>query len=141
MNLRRALLSLVAAASIAHPLVAHAQPAGKLSRIGYIGPSAETAPHLLKAFQQGLADFGYVEGRNIAIEYRWTNAGTGMTNESELLANARALIALKVDVLVASIDPAIVAASKATGSVPIAAGTVGNIDGPGERCGRGPRPP
>ena len=90
-----------------------------MARIGYLGPSAETAPHLLRAFQDGLAERGYVDGRNVVIEYRWTNAGTRMTDASELLANARDLVERHVDVLVASIDPAIVAASKATRTIPI----------------------
>jgi putative ABC transport system substrate-binding protein len=96
-----------------------AQTPGKVARIGYLGPSAETAPHLLKAFKEGLAERGYVEGRNVVIEYRWTNVGTRMTDADELLANARDLVARQVDVLAASIDPAIVAASKATRTIPI----------------------
>jgi putative ABC transport system substrate-binding protein len=73
----------------------------------------------LKAFQEGLAVFGYVEGRNIIVEYRWTTAGSAMTDESALVRNARDLVAQKVDVLAVSIDPAILAASKVAGSVPI----------------------
>ena len=57
----------------------------KIFRIGYLGPSAETAPHLLKAFQDGLATLGCVEGRNIVVEYRWTNAGNNMTSEAACL--------------------------------------------------------
>ncbi len=119
LNRRHAVLAIAAlGASIALP-AARAQLSSKVFRIGYLGPSAETAPHLLKAFQDGLAAFGYVDGRNIVVEYRWTNAGNDMTSEATLLANARELVAAKVDVLVASIDPAIVAARKATGTIPI----------------------
>jgi putative ABC transport system substrate-binding protein len=88
-------------------------------RIGYLGPAAETAPKLLKAFQDGLAERGYREGGSTVIEYRWTNAGTAMNDEATLVASARDLVARKVDVIAASIDLAILAASKATKTVPI----------------------
>jgi len=97
---------------------ARAQPA-KVWRVGYLGPSADTAPKLLKAFKDGLASLGYVEGRNLVIEYRWTNAGTAMNDEASLVASARDLVAREVLVIAASIDPAILAASKATKTVPI----------------------
>ena len=119
MNRRDVIRVLLALGATIRPFVAQAQSSNKLWRIGYLGPSSDTAPHLLKAFQEGLAAFGYLEGRNIIVEYRWTNAGSGMTDESALLANARDLVAQKVDVLAVSIDPAILAASKVAGSVPI----------------------
>ena len=54
------------------PLAADAQQAEKVSRIGYLGAASPSAvPHLVEAFRQGLRDLGYIEGRNIAIEYRW----------------------------------------------------------------------
>ena len=119
MNRRHAILAIVALGASIQPLVAPAQSPNKIWRIGYLGPSAETAPQLLKAFQEGLVALGYVEGRNVVVEYRWTNAGKEMTSESTLLANARDLIARKVDVLAASIDPAVIAASKVAGITPI----------------------
>src|SRR5438309_9290913 len=119
MNRRDAIWVLLALSAAIRPSAAPAQSSNKLWRIGYLGPSSDTAPHLLKAFQEGLAAFGYLEGRNIIVEYRWTNAGSGMIDESALLANARDLVAQKVEVLAASIDPAILAASKVTSVVPI----------------------
>jgi putative ABC transport system substrate-binding protein len=116
MNRRNAIVSLLALTASAR---SGAQPPNRMARIGYLGPSAETAPHLLRAFQEGLAERGYVDGRNVVIDYRWTNAGTRMTDAAELLANARDLVERHVDVLAASIDPAIVAAGKATRTVPI----------------------
>lgn len=98
---------------------ARAQGTGKVWRIGYLGPSPETAPQLVEAFREGLAAFGYVDRRNAVVEYRWTNAGTKMNDEAVLLAHARELVALGVDVLVASIDPAIRAARQASSTVPI----------------------
>lgn len=62
---------------------------------------------------------GYVDGRNVVIDYRWTNVGTGMNTEAALAASARELVAAKADVIVASIDPAILAASRATRTIPI----------------------
>ena len=117
MRRREALRTLLGLAASSVPLGARAQ--GKPARIGYLGPSTDTAPHLVKAFRDGLAKLGYVEGRNIVVEYRWTNAGTAMTDDATLTANARDLVARKVDVIVASIDPAIVAARKVAGNVPI----------------------
>ena len=111
---RRQVLTAIAAMSV---MRVNAQP--KVPRVGYLGPSAETAPRLLQAFKDGLAAMGYVEGRNILIDYRWTNAGAVMNDEATLLASARDLVALKADVIAASIDPAIMAASKATRTVPI----------------------
>lgn len=55
---------------LAAPLAADAQPAAKVARIGYLSPSLAASPHLLGAFLQGLRDLGYVEGRNLVIEYR-----------------------------------------------------------------------
>lgn len=112
---RRAALAL----AVLFPWHGRAQTPNKPWRIGYLGPSAETAPQLLKAFRDGLAALGYVEGRNIVIEYRWTNAGTGMNDSAALFALARELVALRVDVMAASIDPAILAARQATDAVPI----------------------
>jgi len=114
MRRREALVALLACAGIVR-----AQSPAPRWRIGYLGPSAETAPKLLAAFKQGLEAHGYVEGRNVTVEYRWTNAGTRMNDEATLVASARDFVASKVDVMVASIDPAILAARKATASVPI----------------------
>jgi len=119
MNRRAAVLGVAALGAAMLSRHAYAQAAGRVWRVGYLGPSAETAPRLLKAFQEGLAAVGYQEGRNLVVEYRWTNAGTAMNDEATLLASARDLVALKVDVIAASIDPAILAASKATSVIPI----------------------
>jgi len=119
MNRRTALKAMLASGTAMIAPGALAQAPGRIWRVGYLGPSAETAPHLLKAFREGLAAFGYVEGRNLVVEYRWTNSGVDMTDEKTMIANIRDLVAHKVDVIVASIDPAIVAARKGAGSIPI----------------------
>jgi putative ABC transport system substrate-binding protein len=115
---RRGAIVALAALGLAS-LLARAQTAAKIARVGYLGPSADTAPHLLDAFREGLAALGYVEGRTIAIEYRWTTAGTGMTSEKELAANARDLVDRGVAVMAVSIDPAILAAHSVARGVPI----------------------
>ena len=64
-------LSLAVAVSIlAAPLAAEAQQAAKIAHIGYLAPNLAASGHLPEAFRQGLRDLGYVEGRNVVIEYR-----------------------------------------------------------------------
>ena len=79
------------------PLVADAQPAGKVPRIGLLGvsPESPTGRAVLDAFRQGLRDLGYVEGRSVVIEYRWAE------EVDRLPALAAELVRLNVDVLVA----------------------------------------
>src|SRR5437899_5292863 len=100
---------------LAAPLVADAQQTGKVWRIGYLSTGSDPRDSLTAdAFRQGLRDFGYVEGQNIAIEWRWTYG------EPERLPDIAAeLVRLRVDVIVANINPAIQAAQKATKTIPI----------------------
>lgn len=105
----------VVLALLTAPLAAQAQqPSGKTARVGYL--SFSSAPsHLDEASQQGLRDLGYVEGQNIAIEYRW--ADFKPDRASTLAAE---LARLKVDVIVATGGPIpAIAAKKATGTIPI----------------------
>jgi hypothetical protein len=69
MNRRRFLVTSLVGA-LAAPLVAEAQQAAKIARIGWLGDKPAGNPHLREAFLQGLRDLGYVEGRNLVIEYR-----------------------------------------------------------------------
>jgi ABC-type uncharacterized transport system substrate-binding protein len=99
---------------LASPVVAHAQPVGKLPRVGYLfygspGPSPE-----IEAFRQGLRELGYIEGHSIAVEYRF--ASGQVERYPELAAE---LVRLKVDVIVASATPPALAAKQATRSIPI----------------------
>ena len=110
---RRAFLA-GAVALLAAPLAAEAQQAAKIARIGYLSPNLATSPHLREAFRQGLRDLGYVEGRNVVIEYR-DAAG----KFERLRALAAELVALKVDVIVASAYRATLAAKNATKTIPI----------------------
>jgi len=97
------------------PLVAGAQPVKKPWRIGYLsgGSSQVMAPYVV-AFHEGLRNSGLIEGENIVVEYRWADG-----NNEKLPALAGELVALKVDLLVASGTPAAVAAKRATNQIPI----------------------
>jgi ABC-type uncharacterized transport system substrate-binding protein len=112
---RRAFLGTVAAGFLAAPLAVEAQQAAKITRIGYLALNRAAGPHRHEALLQGLRDLGYVEGRDVVIEYR------DAEGKSELLsALAAELVALKVDVIVAGGGAqAALAAKKATRTLPI----------------------
>ena len=80
-----------------NPVAAEAQQAAKVARIGYLAANLAASPHLHEAFLQGLRDLGYVEGRNVVIEYRDAEGKL-----ERLPALAAELVALKVDVIVAA---------------------------------------
>ncbi len=106
---------------------AAAQSPDKGSRIGYLGARTRAeASVLLPTFLQGLRDLGWVEGKNIVIEYRW---GEGRTDRLPDLAAE--LVRLKVDVIFAPTTVTAVAARKATGTIPIVMATVGDPVGLG----------
>src|SRR5262245_55741838 len=98
---------------LAAPLVAEAQQAGKVYRIGVL--SAEVLPPgLLQSFQEGLRELGYVEGKNLTVESR-DAAG----KNEQLAARADELVQLKVDVILTVNTPATQAAKKITATIPI----------------------
>jgi putative tryptophan/tyrosine transport system substrate-binding protein len=95
-------------------IVAAAQPAGTTPRIGVLVSFSPEASSPAYALRDGLRELGYVEGQNIVIEWRW---GHGMTGRfGELAAE---LARLKVDVIVATDNPAVAAAQKATRTIPV----------------------
>jgi putative ABC transport system substrate-binding protein len=103
---------ILALSVLAAPLVSRAQPpAAKASRIGLLG---DVPSFLSDAFRQGLRELGYVEGQNIAIEYRASE-----WKYERLPALAGDLVRLKVDVIVAASPPATEAAKRATSTIPI----------------------
>ena len=111
---RRTFLAGTSAALLASPLAAEAQQAAKVARIGYLSPNLAANRHMQEAFRQGLRDLGYVEGRNLVIEYRDAEG-----KADRLPALAAELVALKVDVIVAAGPPAALAAKQATRTLPI----------------------
>ena len=124
MDRRDTVLALLALG--AAPLAAEAQQAAKVARIGYLSPNLAASPHLRDAFLQGLRDLGYIEGRNVVIEYR------GAEGKLERLpALAAELVALKVDVIVASGTLAALAAKHATRTLPIVFSPAGDPVGSG----------
>jgi len=96
---------------------ATAQQPKKVPRIGFLSPQSPSDPRIQRfreAFRQGLRELGWVEGQNIAIEYRWAEGRT------ERLADlASELVSLRVDVIVAATTLAISPAKQATGTIPI----------------------
>jgi putative ABC transport system substrate-binding protein len=110
-------------AMLAPPRVAGAQQPGKVARIGYLGVNlAAGGLPMREAFVQGLRDLGYVEGRNVLIEYRDARG-----KPERFPALAAELVALKVDVIVAAGGTsAAVAAKQATTTLPIVFTAVGD---------------
>ena len=107
--------------------LAHAETPGRIHRIGFLGNStAALEANLVRPFREGLRDLGYVEGRNILIEYRWAGG-----NYERFPALIRELIALKVDVIVTAGTPATLAVKKITTSVPLVMIAVGDPVGTG----------
>jgi putative tryptophan/tyrosine transport system substrate-binding protein len=111
---RREFISLLGGAAAAWPLGASAQQAAKAPRIGYLTGNLAANPHTREAFLQGLRDLGYVEGRNLEIEYRDVEG-----KYERLPALAAELVALKVDVILAAGTPQPLAAKQATRTIPI----------------------
>jgi putative tryptophan/tyrosine transport system substrate-binding protein len=111
---RRELLAALGGAAIAWPLAARAQQPGKLPTIGYLGTTTASAwGPWTAAFVQRLRELGWIEGRNLAIEYRWADGRTGRLAEI-----AAEFVRLKVDIIVAG-GSAAVAAKQATSVIPI----------------------
>jgi putative ABC transport system substrate-binding protein len=111
---RRTFLGMITGGLLATPLAAEAQSAGKIYRVGYLGYGYPTEPRDLEVFRQGLRDLGYVEGKNLLIESR-----SAESNYERLPALAAELVSLKLDVIAAVGNTAIVALTRATQRIPI----------------------
>jgi ABC-type uncharacterized transport system substrate-binding protein len=121
---RRAFLGTLAGSLLAAPLAAEAQQAGKIWRVGVLGNSPSA--HLDDAFRKGLRDLGYIEGRNIALEYRYSEGRL-----EQLPGQAADLVRLNVDLIVAWAAPEAGAAARATKTIPIVFLTPGDPVGGG----------
>ena len=108
---------------LAGPLIAEAQSPGKVPRIGVLSPGGLDRAD---AFRQGLRELGYVEGRNILIEYR-----TADGHLERLPRLAVELARLKVDLIFAGATPGARAAQQATATIPIVASAMGDPVGDG----------
>jgi len=112
---RRTFLGTLAGGLLVAPLAAQAQEAARIARIGFLSLNVAPNRHLGESFRQGLRDLGYVEGRNVVIEYR------DAEGKPERLPDLAAeLVALKVDVIVTGGGtPTAMAAKQATSTLPI----------------------
>jgi ABC-type uncharacterized transport system substrate-binding protein len=111
---RRELITLLGGAAGAWPLVARAQQPGKLPTIGFLAANPSIESQRVAAFEQRLRELGWIEGRTIAIAYRWAEG------RSERYAEIAAeFVRLKVDVIVTVATPATLAAKQATAVIPI----------------------
>jgi ABC-type uncharacterized transport system substrate-binding protein len=109
---RRDFITLLSGAAATWPLVARAQQAGNLPTIGFLGVSTSAAwTHWTAAFVQRLRELGWIEGRNMTIEYRWAEG----QRFAEIVAE---FVHRKVDIIVTA-GTAVPAAKQATSTIPI----------------------
>ena len=112
---RREFLALAGGAAAAWPLAARAQQANKTVTVGYLGGSTpNTASQWTAVFLKRLRELGWIEGRNLIIEYRWAEGRAERNAE-----NAAEFVRRKVDIIIAQGTPPAVAAKKATSVIPI----------------------
>ena len=125
---RRTFITLLGGAA-AWPLVARAQQPGKVPIIGFLGASTPSAAsQRIAAFVQRLRELGWIDGRTVAVEYRW---GEGRSERfTELAAE---FVRLKVDVIVTEGPASVVAAKEATSVIPIVFAIAGDPVGSGHQ--------
>ena len=100
---------------LAVAVVAEAQQPKKVPRIGFLSAASPSAiSDRLDSFRQGLTELGYIEGKNIAVEYRYADGKT-----DRLPALAVELVAAKLDLIVAATTPGVLAVKKASATVPV----------------------
>jgi len=109
---RREFITLLGGVAAAWPLAARAQQAAKVVRLGYLAPAR--LHNLIEALRAGLRDFGYVEGQNLAIEYRFA---LGQTKSYDELAQE--LVSLDPAAIVLTGTPAALALKRQTTTIPI----------------------
>ena len=136
MNQRRKFVAALGAGLLAAPLGLHAQQAGKVWRIGFLG-AASAAGYVKEtdAIRAGLRELGYVKGKNVVIEYRWAENDSGRLKQL-----AAELVALKPDAIITHALTATRVLAQATSTIPIimadgqdlaVAGLVASLSRPG----------
>jgi putative tryptophan/tyrosine transport system substrate-binding protein len=124
---RREFITLLGVTAAAWPLPLRAQQAAKVARVGLLSPfSASTAALWHDAFRQGLQDLGWVEGRNIIVEYRYADG-----RDARLPELALDLVRIKVDIIVTSVQTDTVVAKNVTRAIPIVMASAGDAVGGG----------
>src|SRR5262245_11950782 len=124
---RREFLTLLGGAAAAWPLAARAQQTAKLPTIGLMVPSTPLIEsQRVAAFLQRLRQLGWIENRNVAIEYRWAEG-----RSERFVEIATEFVQLKVDIIVASTTLAAIAAKQATAIIPIVIATANDPVGTG----------
>ncbi|HTL76417.1 MAG TPA: ABC transporter substrate-binding protein [Casimicrobiaceae bacterium] len=119
---RRRFIGFAAAILLARPLRAGAQSTARAHRIGFLGNStAALEANLVGPFRDGLRELGYVEGRNLAIEYRWAEG-----NYKRFPKLVDELLAAGVEIIVTAGTPAAQAVERATKTVPLVMVAVGD---------------
>ena len=111
---RRELMLLLGASAVPWSVHVRAQEASKVYRIGFLWDGPAVFPDAIEAFRQGLRDLGYVEGRNITIEYRWAEGKPERMREL-----AEELVRIQVDVIIVPSSIYTEAAKRATSTIPI----------------------
>ena len=112
---RAALIVIVALGVLVAPLAAEAQPAGRVYRVGILGMQfGPEDPPFWEALRAGLREHGYVEGRNLALEFSWAEG-----KRERLPALAAELIGLPVDVILVALDETALVAQAATRTIPV----------------------
>jgi putative tryptophan/tyrosine transport system substrate-binding protein len=121
---RRDFMTLLGAAAMLCSTRSRAQPQSRTYIIGYL--ASARLPHVTEALQDGLRKFGYIEGQNLKIDYRFLQGASATLN-----ALAAELVHLHSDIIVTLGTPAVIAAKQATRTIPIVMAAAGDPLGSG----------
>lgn len=117
---RRAFVRILGAGLLGSPAVASAQPVGQVARVGVLSGASPTE-HVYERLPAALRELGYLDGKNLELQWRWAEGRV-----DRLPDLAADLVRLRVDVIVAVANAPILAARRATGSIPIV--MIGGLD-------------
>ncbi|MGA8969317.1 MAG: ABC transporter substrate-binding protein [Pseudolabrys sp.] len=111
---RRDFIKVIAGSAVFWPLAARAQTTGRLYRVGFLWDSPGVFMEAIEAFRRGLRELGWIDGQNVAIEYRWAEGRPERMREL-----AEELVRLNVDIIVVPSSIYTEAAKRATSTIPI----------------------